>query len=587
LKTPFSIEQQVQRTFKYLHTATSANYLGFTLLSGRQVVEEGQLQMSDGTPPGGDFDAAQHGLLAEMKATLQPVSYVGAEREVMLIPAVINEAPIAYLTLAWDKPRPQIDMETSLMFVDTLSIGLQGILVYDQLQYYVQALEYLGGLSTELGALPSIEEVLINATQIACALLNTKRCAVFLTKDYAIERVFAEGLSPAFIEKFQYADVLEQWKQFSHFTTRSAEILTLDGEGPSKIHEEWYETFKQEDIYSCIKASIQSNDRIYGSFWLLYSYPYLPTLHDVRLVEILVSQVATTLENLELNEAIQKHVDTLEDHVYKRTAELAIALEHAKDADRLKTQLLNVVSHELRTPLSVIKAQSSTLRSYYDRLPKERQMHYIETIDDEADKLTWMISNMLDMSKLAAGTLAVSPVPTDPSQVLTMLLDVLQVRFSGQSITLKVVGEFRNVVADQERICQVITNLVENAVKYSPVGRPIEIGARGWADALEIWVEDHGNGLAPVSAAQVFDRFFQVLNNTDRPSRTGVGLGLAICRGLVESMGGHIWCQSAGLDKGSKFSFTLPWAADTPEYTPSLPTGVHSVTNQTVNSSQL
>src|SRR5258708_33838450 len=131
-----------------------------------------------------------------------------------------------------------------------------------------------------------------------------------------------------------------------------------------------------------MKEGGQRTNGYYGSFWLFYGHTYLPAPHHVRLIEILVSQIATTLENIELNEAIQSHADTLEDRVAERTAALAIALEQAKDAHRLKTQLLNVVSHELMTPLSVIKTQSSTMESYFERMPRERQIHYMEMIND-------------------------------------------------------------------------------------------------------------------------------------------------------------------------------------------------------------
>src|SRR5258708_25206829 len=154
--------------------------------------------------------------------------------------------------------------------------------------------------------------------------------------------------------------------------------------------------------------------------------------------------------------------------------------------------------------------------SYFDRLPKERKIHYIETINDETDRLTWMINNMLDMSKLEAGTLVVTSVPTNPAELLTALMETLHTRFAEQPINLKMVGDLRDVMADPYRVVQVIINLVENAVKYAPAGKPVEVGARAWPDALEIWVEDQGYGLAPENAQQIFDRFFQVFNKSAR-----------------------------------------------------------------------
>src|SRR5260221_7192727 len=575
-----SIEQQVSQTFKYLQAATSANYLGFTLLSEMETTTNSRYQMSQGAILDANYHAAEPQLLSQMKATLCPVSYADLMREVLLLPISAEQNLIAFLALGWEKPMPLIDLETSKLFVDALSISLQVLLAYDENQYYVQALEFLGGLSTELNSLQSIEDVLIYATHIAAALLEIDLSAIFLAKDNEIERVFASGLSSEFLEKFQFVDILDQGEQASSHSVGSAQILTLDGNEASKIQEEWHESFKQENIYAYIKASVQSTNRYYGCFWLVYGHTYLPTPHHVRLIEILVSQIATTLENIELTGAIQGHADTLEDRVAERTAALAIALEQATAADRLKTQLLNVVSHELKTPLSVIKAQSSTMVSYFDRLPRERQIHYIETINEEADRLTWMINNMLDMSRLEAGTLAVTTIPTNPAELLTKLMNTLHTLFSAQPINLNIEGEFPDVLADSDRVAQLIINLVENAVKYSPAGKPIEVGARAWADALEIWVSDQGYGLAPEHTKQVFDRFFQVFNKGGRPTRTGVGLGLAICKGLVEGMGGHIWCQSEGIDKGCKFSFTLRWATESPVHAPPMPASFRQDVNQ-------
>jgi two-component system sensor histidine kinase KdpD len=109
------------------------------------------------------------------------------------------------------------------------------------------------------------------------------------------------------------------------------------------------------------------------------------------------------------------------------------------------------------------------------------------------------------------------------------------------------------------RVRQVIENLVDNAAKYSPSGTPIEIGARAWDDAMEIWVKDQGNGLSPEQRRRVFERFYQIAGGNES-ARSGVGLGLAICKGLVEAMSGRIWCESAGPGTGSRFAFTLPWA---------------------------
>src|SRR5438477_9296015 len=125
------IEQQVQQTFKYLQDATCANYLGFELVTGRETIASSasnRYKMSQGNALGADYDAAQAGLLSQLKTSLSPVSYEDSERSVMLMPVAVENVLLAYLMLGWDKPCPLIDMETTKLFIDALSISLHGIL---------------------------------------------------------------------------------------------------------------------------------------------------------------------------------------------------------------------------------------------------------------------------------------------------------------------------------------------------------------------------------------------------------------------------------------------------------------------------
>jgi signal transduction histidine kinase len=224
----------------------------------------------------------------------------------------------------------------------------------------------------------------------------------------------------------------------------------------------------------------------------------------------------------------------------------------------MKTQLLSTVSHELRTPLAVIKAHIGLLRNYYDRLPKERHLEYLNTVNQETDRLAQMIDDLLNMSRIESGRLEIRKERIEPLPLLKHLADLLEKRFADRKFTWSIPETLLPVSGDSERVRQVITNLVDNAVKYSPAGTELQVGARAWEDGLEIWVKDNGNGLTPDQIRRVFDRFFQVEDNNKNP-RSGVGLGLAICKALVEEMGGRIWVESTGLNQGSRFAFTLPW----------------------------
>ena len=318
------------------------------------------------------------------------------------------------------------------------------------------------------------------------------------------------------------------------------------------------EMFQREGIEAELIAPLCGHDRMLGCVALFYDRPHTPTSYEIRLAEILAAQVGVALDNIELNAASEQHTELLDMLVRERTRDLAIALDKAEDADRMKTQLLSTVSHELRTPLAVIKAHIGLLRNYYDRLPKERHLEYLNTVNQETDRLAQMIDDLLNMSRIKLGRLEIRKERIEPLPLLKHLADILEKRFGDRKFGWSLPDTILPVTGDSERVRQVVTNLVDNAVKYSPAGTEIHVGARSWDDGLEIWVKDNGNGLTQDQIRRVFDRFFQVEDNNKNP-RSGVGLGLAICKALVEEMGGRIWVESTGLNQGSRFAFTLPW----------------------------
>jgi two-component system, OmpR family, sensor histidine kinase KdpD len=321
------------------------------------------------------------------------------------------------------------------------------------------------------------------------------------------------------------------------------------------------ELFRAHGVHACITAKVHSSIEVFGTMWLFFHRRYIPSEYDNQLADVLAVQLAAAIQNIELITANRNHAEALERRVQERTHELAMALKKAESVDQLKTQLLSTVSHELRTPLAVIKAHSSTELAYYDRLPKERHIQYLTTINEETDRLTALINSLLDMSRLDAGALDIRPSAIEPILLLQQLGQTLQYRYSQYVITVDAPPVLDKVMADPLRLEQLMNNLVENATRFSSPQTPIQLGARAWDDALELWVKDEGSGFSKEEAQHVFDRFFMASDLMHHQSGSGIGLGLAICKGIVESMGGRIWCETDGVNHGSRFAFTVPWAA--------------------------
>jgi len=160
------------------------------------------------------------------------------------------------------------------------------------------------------------------------------------------------------------------------------------------------------------------------------------------------------------------------------------------------------------------------------------------------------------MSRIEAGVLRVSPEPAQVHPVIERVLTVLQPKLAGRSVEVVLPREMPDVLIDADRIQQVLANLVDNAAKYSPAGSPIHIGVTVGQDHLVIHVRDHGPGISPEHAQHIFDRFYRI-NDARIRTTGGIGLGLAISRGLIEAHGGRLWLDSE-VEHGSTFSFSLP-----------------------------
>lgn len=218
--------------------------------------------------------------------------------------------------------------------------------------------------------------------------------------------------------------------------------------------------------------------------------------------------------------------------------------------------LLSTVSHELRTPLATIKGNTSLLLQHHDRIPMELFIDHLRDIDEETDKLTELISSLLEMSRIEAGMLHIQAQSIDLVQVLSGAVDAARLRLREHTLELDCRAKPMTVYGDARRIEQVVANLVDNAAKYSPSGTPISIRVKKRDEAVIVSVKDRGRGIAPEHLDRIFERFYQIDNSRDT-GRHGIGLGLAICRGLVEAQGGHIWVESQ-VGRGSIFYFSLP-----------------------------
>jgi signal transduction histidine kinase/ActR/RegA family two-component response regulator len=243
---------------------------------------------------------------------------------------------------------------------------------------------------------------------------------------------------------------------------------------------------------------------------------------------------------------------------------LAQVNEELRRLDELKSEFLAMVSHELRTPLTAIIGYSRLLMRQVHGTLTPRQLEQQEAIYRSAQRLTDLINDLLDVSRLEAGRVELTPRPTRVRSMVDQVIAVVGVAAQAKQIRVvnDVAGDLPVVNADPTRLQQVLVNLVGNAVKFTPQGGTVRI--RGGSRGDEVWVsvEDTGVGIAREELAKIWDPFYQVESPLQR-HHGGSGLGLTIVRRLVELHGGVVRAESEGLNQGSRFTFTLPIAVET------------------------
>jgi two-component system, OmpR family, sensor histidine kinase KdpD len=225
--------------------------------------------------------------------------------------------------------------------------------------------------------------------------------------------------------------------------------------------------------------------------------------------------------------------------------------------DRLRTALLNSVSHDLRTPLASVKASVASLLHPDVHWTAGERQEFLCTIDEEADRLTRLVANLLDMSRIEAGAVDPKLVDTWLSEVVGPVVRRARAASSRQAIAVDVPDSLPSVLVDPVRLDQVLTNLLDNARRYGGDGL-IQVVGRQVDGSVELRVMDHGPGVPQAERERIFDQFYR-MERTRQGS--GTGLGLAICRGLVEAMGGSLRVETAG-GGGAAFIVRLPAVAD-------------------------
>ena len=224
----------------------------------------------------------------------------------------------------------------------------------------------------------------------------------------------------------------------------------------------------------------------------------------------------------------------------------------------MRAEFLRMVSHELRTPLSAIKGSAATVLGASPAVDPAETTQFFRVIEEQADHMRRVIADLLDQGRIEPGTLSVTPEPAAVAGQVDQARNAFLSSGGRHALRIDLPEDLPRVMADRQRIVQVLGNLFINAARYAPESSPIRVAAARDGVHVAVSVADEGRGVPPDLLPHLFRKHADLGNR----ERGGFGLGLLICKGLVEAHGGRIWAESGGAGRGTRFTFTVPVAEE-------------------------
>ena len=234
-------------------------------------------------------------------------------------------------------------------------------------------------------------------------------------------------------------------------------------------------------------------------------------------------------------------------------------LAHLDEVERLRTEFLSMVSHELRAPLTSIKGSAATVLGASEELDRSEMLQFFRIVDDQADHMRGLIGDLLDVGRIESGMLSVAPQPVDLTVLVEQARSALASGGARHAVSIDLPRDLPRVMADTRRIVQVLNNLLSNAARHSPESAPIRVEAALEGHHVAVLVADQGSGVPPHLLPHMFSKHAGLVGGD---GSLGFGLGLAICKGLVEAHGGRISARSGGQGQGTRITFTIPAVAE-------------------------
>ncbi len=403
----------------------------------------------------------------------------------------------------------------------------------------------LSAASLRINASLDLGTVLSEAVESACELTGA-RYGVMATVDDSgqVQDVVSAGLTPE--EDRQLADWPDGLRLFAHFRDLPGALRLRDLPGYVRslgFSTEWvrWKIFQGTPLHHRgihVGNFFLAEKKSGGEF----------TSEDEQVLVLFSSQAAAAIANARTHRAEQQARADLE------------------ELERSRAEFLSLVIHELRAPLTSIKGSTATVLGASPSLEPAEMLQFFHIIDKQADHMRGLISDLLDAGCIETGALSVTPEPTEVANLVEQARNTFLSGGGRHTVLIDLPWNLPPVLADRRRIVQVLNNLFSNASRHAPASSPIRVGAVRDGVYVAISVSDEGRGVSPDLLPYLFRKHTRVGSGDQQRGIGGSGLGLVICKGLVEAHGGRIRAESGGKSQGTRFTFTIPVAEQTGKF---------------------
>ena len=429
------------------------------------------------------------------------------------------------------------DLQLLTILADRAALTLENSQLFSRLHRQVQELEGLQRISKLLSSTDDRAQVIGEALRIVQDLIASEKTVVLLYEEASNELVAQSPVVGLDDETLARLRIPLSEPSLGGTVFRTNTPLASNDPRDAWVNPRFRQLL---DIETLLAVPLSTGPRPIGIMKAVNAKKGYFDDDDMRFLALLGGRVASVLEAS-----------------FVRERERAL-MRRLRETDRTKSEFVSMLAHELRGPMTTVMGFGHTLEQSWNELPEDKRRHILRIMTKEIGRLSRMVTDLLDVSRMEAGTLRYDLAPVSLNDLVSGLLAVHESFHSEHEIVAELPDDLPPVFADDDRISQVLINLITNSIRYSPPGTPVTIGATvvddGPGPMVRVHVSDRGIGIAPDDQERVFTKFAML----PKPGwvKKGTGLGLFITKTIVEAHGGRLWLESKP-GQGTTFYFTL------------------------------